>query len=165
MPDAIKRYYKRYYYPKISDNNMNCPMDYCIVNHRTVLNLFNCLAMNDKNGWPSGYNHLQYQAYKYAGKNFNVIEKGNTVGLITQYGEAKDIVEEMVSNPYDLAFVKQCLKKLQRYTVNVYQTDMRLKEVENRQGITRFNEDILILDEGFYTDEEGLSTELSLEIF
>ena len=54
---------------------------------------------------------------------------------------------------------------LQRYTVNVYQTDTRLKEIENRQGITRFNEDILILDEGFYTNEEGLSTELSLEIF
>lgn len=94
-----------------------------------------------------------------------MIEKGNTVGLITQYGEAKNIVEEMMSNPYDLAFVKQCLKKLQRYTVNVYQTDTRLKEIENRQGITRFNEDILILDEGFYTNEEGLSTELSLEIF
>lgn len=165
MPDAIREYYKIYYYEKINDNNINCPMDYCIVNHRTVLNLFNCLAMNDKNGWPSGYSRFQYQAYKYAGKNFNVIEKGNTVGLITQYGEAKGIVEEMMSNPYDLAFVKQCLKKLQRYTVNVYQTDTRLKEIENRQGITRFNEDILILDEGFYTNEEGLSTELSLEIF
>ena len=83
----------------------------------------------------------------------------------TRYCAAKDIVEEMISNPYDLAFVKQCLKKLQRYTVNVYQTDTRLKEIENRQGITRFNDDILILDEGFYTNEEGLSTELSLEIF
>ena len=162
MPEAIRKYYERYYYPKMSNNNMNCPMDYCLKNHQSVKDLFHYLSSNRR---PSGYAYLQCQAYKYAGKNFSVIEKGNTVGLITQYGEAKDIVEEMMSNPYDLAFVKQCLKKLQRYTVNVYQTDTRLKEIENRQGITRFNDDILILDEGFYTNEEGLSTELSLEIF
>lgn len=162
MPEAIRRYYERFYYPKMSDNNVNCPMDYYLKNHQLVKDLFCCLSTNRR---PSGYAYLQSQAYKYAGKNFSVIENGNTVGLITQYGEAKNIVEQMMSNPYDLTFVKQCLKKLQRYTVNVYQTDMRLKEIENRQGITRFNEDILILDEGFYTNEAGLSTELSLEIF
>lgn len=71
----------------------------------------------------------------------------------------------MLNNSGDLDFVKKCLKKLQRYTVNVYQRDVRLEELENHHGIIQFDEDILILDKGFYTKEKGLSTELSLEVF
>lgn len=162
MPDAINKYYDIYYYGKMHEKNLNCPMDYCLNNNLATKTLFEFLSTNRR---PTGYRYLLSQAFKYAGKKFNVIERGNTVGLITQYGAAEDIVEKMLNNSGDLDFVKKCLKKLQRYTVNVYQRDIRLKELEDRHGIIQFDEDILILDKGFYTKEEGLSTELSLEVF
>lgn len=162
MPDAINKYYDIYYYEKMHEKNLNCPMDYCLNNNLATKTLFEFLSTNRR---PTGYRYLLSQAFKYAGKNFNVIERGNTVGLITQYGEAEGIVEKMLNNSGDLDFVKKCLKKLQRYTVNVYQRDMRLEELENHHGIIQFDEDILILDKGFYTKEKGLSTELSLEVF
>lgn len=162
MPDAINKYYDIYYYEKMHEKNLNCPMDYCLNNNLATKTLFEFLSTNRR---PTGYRYLLSQAFKYAGKNFNVIERGNTVGLITQYGEAEGIVEKMLNNSGDLDFVKKCLKKLQRYTVNVYQRDVRLEELENHHGIIQFDEDILILDKGFYTKEKGLSTELSLEVF
>ncbi|WP_432268856.1 CRISPR-associated helicase Cas3' [Catenibacterium mitsuokai] len=161
MPDAINKYYDIYYYGIMHEKNINCPMDYCLNNNLATKTLFEFLSTNRR---PTGYRYLLSQAFKYAGKNFNVIERGNTVGLITQYGEAEGIVEKMLKNSGDLDFVKKCLKKLQRYTVNVYQRDVRLEELENHHGIIQFDEDILILDKGFYT-KEGLSTELSLEVF
>ena len=162
MPDAINKYYDIYYYGIMHEKNLNCPMDYCLNNNLATKTLFEFLSTNRR---PTGYRYLLSQAFKYAGKNFNVIERGNTVGLITQYGEAEGIVEKMLKNSGDLDFVKKCLKKLQRYTVNVYQRDVRLEELENHHGIIQFDEDILILDKGFYTKEKGLSTELSLEVF
>ena len=162
MPDAINKYYDIYYYGIMHEKNINCPMDYCLNNNLATKTLFEFLSTNRR---PTGYRYLLSQAFKYAGKNFNVIERGNTVGLITQYGEAEGIVEKMLKNSGDLDFVKKCLKKLQRYTVNVYQRDVRLEELENHHGIIQFDEDILILDKGFYTKEKGLSTELSLEVF
>lgn len=162
MPDAINKYYDIYYYGIMHEKNLNCPMDYCLNNNLATKTLFEFLSTNRR---PTGYSYLLSQAFKYAGKNFNVIERGNTVGLITQYGEAEGIVEKMLKNSGDLDFVKKCLKKLQRYTVNVYQRDVRLEELENHHGIIQFDEDILILDKGFYTKEKGLSTELSLEVF
>lgn len=162
MPDAINKYYDIYYYGIMHEKNLNCPMDYCLNNNLATKTLFEFLSTNRR---PTGYRYLLSQAFKYAGKNFNVIERGNTVGLITQYGEAEGIVEKMLKNSGDLDFVKKCLKKLQRYTVNVYQRDVRLEELENHYGIIQFDEDILILDKGFYTKEKGLSTELSLEVF
>lgn len=162
MPDAINKYYDIYYYGIMHEKNLNCPMDYCLNNNLATKTLFEFLSTNRR---PTGYRYLLSQAFKYAGKNFNVIERGNTVGLITQYGEAEGIVEKMLKNSGDLDFVKKCLKKLQRYTVTVYQRDVRLEELENHHGIIQFDEDILILDKGFYTKEKGLSTELSLEVF
>lgn len=162
MPDAINKYYDIYYYGIMHEKNLNCPMDYCLNNNLATKTLFEFLSTNRR---PTGYRYLLSQAFKYAGKNFNVIERGNTVGLITQYGEAEGIVEKMLKNSGDLDFVKKCLKKLQRYTVNVYQRDVRLEELENHHGIIQFDEDILILNKGFYTKEKGLSTELSLEVF
>lgn len=153
MPDAINKYYDIYYYGIMHEKNLNCPMDYCLNNNLATKTLFEFLSTNRR---PTGYRYLLSQAFKYAGKNFNVIERGNTVGLITQYGEAEGIVEKMLKNSGDLDFVKKCLKKLQRYTVNVYQRDVRLEELENHHGIIQFDEDILILDKGFYTKENWI---------
>lgn len=153
MPDAINKYYDIYYYGIMHEKNLNCPMDYCLNNNLATKTLFEFLSTNRRS---TGYRYLLSQAFKYAGKNFNVIERGNTVGLITQYGEAEGIVEKMLKNSGDLDFVKKCLKKLQRYTVNVYQRDVRLEELENHHGIIQFDEDILILDKGFYTKENWI---------
>ena len=153
MPDAINKYYDIYYYGIMHEKNLNCPMDYCLNNNLATKTLFEFLSTNRR---PTGYRYLLSQAFKYAGKNFNVIERGNTVGLITQYGEAEGIVEKMLKNSGDLDFVKKCLKKLQGYTVNVYQRDVRLEELENHHGIIQFDEDILILDKGFYTKENWI---------
>lgn len=46
MPEAIRKYYERYYYSKMSNNNMNCPMDYCLKNHQSVKDLFHYLSSN-----------------------------------------------------------------------------------------------------------------------
>lgn len=162
LPEATEKYYQRYYYPKMSEKYQNKPMDYCVGNTHFVKDLFHYLSINRS---IPNYKYTLHQAFKYAGKKFGVIDKGNTIGLITQYGNAIPIVEEMKENPYDISLVKKCLKKLQRYTINVYQTDTRFRELMERNAITRFDDDILILDEGYYTEDEGLTTELPLEVF
>jgi CRISPR-associated helicase Cas3/CRISPR-associated endonuclease Cas3-HD len=105
------------------------------------------------------------QAFQYAGKYFEVI--GNeTIGIIAPYKEAKQIIET-IRNSYDTKSIMENLKKLQPYTINVYEHDKVIDEADKRNGIDTSVLDgrILILEEGFYDEHEGVKATLQLEIF
>lgn len=58
------------------------------------------------------------------------------------------------------------LRELQRFTINVYLNDSLVKELDSRGAIDRsvLNGKVLILRDGFYSQEIGLTDELALNI-
>lgn len=94
--------------------------------------------------------------------------KDDSIGVLVPYGEGVDIIadleERLVDTPYprgqDLVEIKQILKSLQPFTVNLRKYDSRL------QAIRYYLEGkVLILQEEYYDDEKlGLKKEANLPI-
>ncbi|MEG1603703.1 MAG: hypothetical protein RR340_08835, partial [Cloacibacillus sp.] len=104
------------------------------------------------------------------GNLFNVIE-APTKGVIVQYGEGKELVDQLTVNT-DSAEVKELLHRSQRFSVNVYpyQLDALVKSggVYKQSICGASGAEVWILAAEFYSDEFGLSTEqvgkLKLEV-
>lgn len=103
------------------------------------------------------------QSFKRAGQKMDLI-KDESIGVLVSYGDAADqltILEEKLSeNPYpvgqELLEIKQELKQLQPYTVNLREHDERLKATR-----ACLNGQIFILQEEYYDDVAGIKKDTS----
>ena len=128
-------------------------------------NMGDYLAYSDRIGRRSPL--MFHQAFKRAGRMFEVIGS-DTVGLIVPYGEAILKIDELrhLSEEGQLSAIHVKLRELQRFTINVYLNDSLVKELDSRGAIDRsvLNGKVLILRDGFYSHEIGLTDELALNI-
>jgi CRISPR-associated endonuclease/helicase Cas3 len=155
--EAIDNYYGKYF------NSVKDNMNYSIKSLND--NMFDLLAVNTKHregyftNTGESYNRTMAQSYKTAGDNFEVIGK-NTVGLIVHYNENdKDI--EILEKSKDFNEIKKALKSLQRYTVNLYDSDKVLKGLIERHAITQLLDGAVnIVDKNYYDENFGVHTEL-----
>ena len=151
-PQAIKRYYKYYFYAREME------MSYNIVGLNAKL--YDLLSVNTK-GTDAfivrNDTKPQYpikQAFKTAGEHFFVIDN-ITTGVIVPYGEGKDLITKINGN-CSLGQLKAYIKEAQQYSVNLYENDVR--EIGN--GISPLkNGGILALREEFYDDDLGVTSE------
>ncbi|MDR2889464.1 MAG: CRISPR-associated helicase Cas3' [Lachnospiraceae bacterium] len=111
------------------------------------------------------------QAYRKAGDLFKVIGD-NTIGLIVPYGEAKELIAVLRSadvnneNAIRNKALKTALKKLQRFTINVFREDRNFKNICYNGGITMlFDNSVFIIDDDHYDEEVGLSDQLKFKAF
>ncbi len=157
--EAIDEYYEKYF-------NSRCEEMKYIINDPVNTNLFSLLSDNKsikairktKNGT------LTAQSYKLAGNIFEVIDS-NTIGIVVPYGEGKEKIEKLM-NTQDISVIKELLKELQRYTVNLYRSDRYINELKGRNAlISCFDNSVYILSPGFYNEDKGLSGELENYIF
>lgn len=150
LAKGAERYYETYFFKRKDE------MDYQIDG---PVNMYNILSEYRGDMLPCIINQ-----YKKAGKSFNPIGS-DTVGIIVPYGEGADKLAKFI-NTNDMYEKKKLLKELQRYTVNVYRTDKRLKELINKNAVILYKDrSIYVLSEGFYDNKSGVKTELEDLIF
>ncbi|MEG1825330.1 MAG: CRISPR-associated helicase Cas3', partial [Cloacibacillus sp.] len=160
--ENISRYFRYYFYARHEE------MRYNVNTADRDDNLFNLLSLNAKTKTPPA--RKLRQAFATAGNLFNVIE-APTKGVIVQYGEGKELVDQLTVNT-DSAEVKKLLHRSQRFSVNVYpyQLDALVKSggVYKQSICGASGAEVWILAAEFYSDEFGLSTEqvgkLKLEV-
>ncbi len=154
--EAMAFYYKQYFFSRKDE------MLYPIREENDTV--YNLLAKNDKNR-PVSYPYPMSQAFRRAGEYFQVIEEKDTVSLIVPYKSAKEYIQQLRSAETTNE-VKSILKKLQRYTVNVYREDKKLNILIGRRAVdcSLLDGNVCIVDKAFY-DDNGLKENLELLTF
>lgn len=164
MKEAIDRYYKLYFFGRQNE------MDYDVKGIKG--NLYDLLSRNQKSmqthlgKFGNQFPYPLAQAFKEAGRQFEVIDNQEMVSLIVPYNEGRTSIS-ILKNSNNFNEIKQELRKLQRYTVNLFMNDRKLKELIACHAIDHsvLNGAVYILDEGFYNEEEGISTKLEQLMF
>lgn len=162
-PKAMDMFYEIYFFKRMNE------MNYTIKEKNTTI--YDLLSTNPigTKAYKERNNKLVpiqlKQAFKSAGENFQVIEN-NTVGLLVPYRDGKESIE-IIKNSFNKKDIFRELKKMQRYTVNVYATDTVLKKLIARNAVddSVLDGQILILREGFYDEKVGVCNGLEDLIF
>lgn len=90
--------------------------------------------------------------FEKTSKDYKLIEESETL-IIPYDKKAEDLINELKYSDYP----NSCLRKLQRYSISIYKN--KLKEIEDRGGLTIINNKINILStkDGFYDEATGLN--------
>lgn len=103
--------------------------------------------------------------FRTASDNFKLIDDSMQRAIIVRYGKSEDLLEEVKRNAGNPAFLKLLLRKLQRYSVNVYTNDFnRLLErksiVEVLPGVFALTTSMeYSIDTGLQVDENSADPE------
>ncbi|MEK6748590.1 MAG: CRISPR-associated helicase Cas3' [Pseudomonadota bacterium] len=157
-PEKIKRYFQYYFYDRANE------MDYPLSAKQASRNdsLLNLLCGNQFN---PAYQYrfpklpLLQQSFMTAGNAFKAID-APTHSVIVQYGDGKHLVTELcaIAKEFDAHRYYALLRKAQKYSVNIFPNVWNALKDENAlyeiQG-----EGVYFLDERYYSDDFGLSTE------
>jgi CRISPR-associated endonuclease/helicase Cas3 len=151
-PDVMDLYFSYYFYKRADE------MDYPVKADQAARNdsLLSLLSNNSLNIMSTKPLQLR-QSFKSAGKIFAAID-APTEGVIVPYGEGKEIIAALCAGP-EPAIAYKLLKRAQKYSVNVFPNVwQKLKE---KQAVIPIQEGeaIYYLDERYYSDAFGLSTE------
>lgn len=160
-PTTIQNYFKKYY-----DEHFDEQLKYSIAwKEATVLDLLSdnsvCCA-EYKRITGKNYQNPFKQSFETAWKEFGVIEK-STFGIIVPYKEGSNLIGRLDAlEKYDenyFAELKSILKDAQQFSVNVYSSKLKelLREDLIREVIP--DSELYVLNDGFYSDEFGLSME------
>lgn len=154
-PKALDLYYKHYYFRRKED------MDYP-VNGDTLF----CLLSDNKTNISrqitqekNEMNALLPQAFKKAGTLFEVIGS-NTVGVIVPYKDGKRIINLLNGN-CEIGDIKRLLREAQLYTVNMY-SGAQFRLIESHAIFELQKGGILAINEGYYSEEYGITKEQQL---
>ncbi|ESR08724.1 RNA helicase, partial [Streptococcus iniae IUSA1] len=143
------------FFNKYYDDNKQL-MDYPLKDGQTV---YNYLSLNQFAG--SRFSGQLKQSFKTAGNEMKLIDD-NSISVIVSYGEGKkqiaELEEILAENPYpnheQLFDIKNRLKQLQLYTVNIRQGHELLQASRSY-----LEGQILMLQEEYYDEKIGLKKE------
>ena len=120
--------------------------------------------MQDVKNTEGPYKHILCQSFKSAGKEFSVIDQQEMVSLVVPYQESSCYLDE-IERTDNYEVINANLKKLQRYTINLFANDQMLKKLLERHAISFIeNAGIYVVDSGFYNDH-GITDELQTIVF
>lgn len=160
--DASIQYYYQALYRDMEDEEQDC----YIREQRTTL--FDLMAANEKyanEGCENVDSFFLRQAFKTAGQYFSVFDE-NTTDVLIPYGKGKQLVEELCTERcrFDLSHRASVLKEMSNYTVSVYQ--YQKKQLEKNHALISVCDDcVLVLADGFYDDEVGLTMSSDSQMF
>jgi CRISPR-associated endonuclease/helicase Cas3 len=153
-PKAMERYYKYYFYDRRVEMNYVLPRPN---NDKTIYDLLssNNAAENafaERNGLHPSL--PLRQAFKTAGDSFEAIDQ-NTRGVLVPFEEGRELIT-LINGRHSLSEMKAYLNKVQQYSVNLYDTD--IKKLEREGGIFGLmGNAVLALREGFYRNDLGVT--------
>jgi CRISPR-associated endonuclease/helicase Cas3 len=154
-PENMARYFKYYFYDRADE------MVYPLTEKQagrtdTLLSLLSNNKLNIHREEP-----LQLrQSFMTAGNAFKAID-APTQSVIVPYEQGKHLITELcgLSTAFNAASYYACLKKAQKFSVNVFPNVWR--KLQNQNAIIEIHsgEGVYYLDERYYSQEFGLSTE------
>lgn len=152
MPRWMDDYYKKVYGQET--DKMNFPIDKMDTSIMELLS----------EGFPCAESRrFMKQAYKTAGQAYRVIDD-NSFGVIVPYKKGRNLLTA-IQESSDLSDIKDCIRRAQRYTVNV-----RENQLKNFDGLIQpVSEKIpglyMVAAPGAYTKERGITAEWEPLIF
>lgn len=156
--NAMDRYFQEYYTELADDLNYFVPQ---VGKEMTTL-LMEPRHMNSyrqayihKNGQKKDIPLFILNSYGTAAEHFQVIDS-MTTSVIVPYGQGKEIIAELNGN-YTLEDLRTMLKRVQQYTVNLFNYEKELL-MKNNGLVSYMDGKILALKEGAYSTEFGLDT-------
>lgn len=148
-PEAVSDYFGKLYQYEKDKLSYSVPINETLVNY---------LSLNTKRYEmlpnPKTCSKFESQAFKTAGKLFQVIDE-NTRDVIVPYNEeAEEIISRLENSNENISLL---LRKAQKYTVSIYiGTERKLYENHALRGISC---GAVILDKAHYNDEVGIDIE------
>ncbi len=159
-PPAILEYYKNYY----QDGEINIQMDYRLDEKGSTL--YEMLGSSKKiaQAYSDSYGKavpvVFLHMFRTAANEFKVIEE-NTRSVLVPYGGGEIIISQLISNG-TLSEKLKHLKEAQQYTVNIFEHQYwKLMDVGALAPSPV--EGLIILKDGFYDDELGVTYTKKLE--
>ena len=123
------------------------------------LTLFRLLSQNEHYSEELQSNSHYYfrQAFQLAGERFKVFEN-DTYDILVPYGEGKELIAELCSGKaeHDFQYFSELLERAKPYTVSVFA--YQKNELSSQDALIE-RSGVLILKEGWYSQELGLQTE------
>ena len=141
-----------YYYAN-NQSSMNYPLSH-------GESVFDYLSINEFQ-LRSNFKGRMKQAFKTAGQKMNLINN-ETIGVLVPYGAGIEKIfrlEELCESDYpsegEFQIIKSLLKELQSYTVNVREHDPILEATKSY-----LNGNVLVLSDGYYHENKGITIEM-----
>jgi len=160
-PSVMRQYFQYYFYDRSSE------MDYPIsakdhAPEQTLLNLLGHNSLNPNADENRRKNKLPLMRHSFmdAGKLFKAID-APTRAVVVRHGKGKELVTELcrLAKEFEPQVYYKTLKEAQQYSVNVFPNVLKKLESTGAVHETQEGEGIYFLDESYYSDEFGLSTE------
>ncbi len=154
-PEIMKRYFSYYFYARAND--MTYPLTAKQIG-RDGDSLLNLLSDNPLNiGRRPDVACLQ-QSFRTAGRLFQTID-APTKSVIVPYDQGREIISGLCAS-FEPAKAYNLLRKAQQYSVNVFPNIWEKLWKADAVIPVQAGEDIWYLNEQFYSDDFGLSTEI-----
>lgn len=162
ISDFSKEFFERYY---INSEN---EMYYWKESKKGRVRLFDLLSANEEYELEIDSHVALTQSFDQAGQLFELISN-DTRGVIVYYKDSRrmiNLLEEMINRYHytydskDLKSIKDLLRKLQPYTVNVYNMNIIKDSI-----ISLLDGEILVLYEGNYDQKIGLVANENIDSF
>lgn len=154
--EIMAAFYRQYFAGK--DRQMDYP-----VNQDTVYEMLcgnNCGKQNYKYRTGSDFSHYTAHSFHTADESFSVIDQ-NTKSVVVMFGEAEKLTEEYRNQPVKIITKEKIkiLKKLQKYSVSLY--EWQLKRLAEQNALYFLDEDtgIMLLSSLYYSLETGVVLE------
>jgi len=154
-PENMALYFKYYFYDRADE--MAYPLNEKQVGRTDTL--LNLLSDNKTNIGANTPLHLK-QSFMTAGSAFKAID-APTQSVIVPYQQGKQLITELcgIAKEFDAGSYYACLKQAQKFSVNVFPNVWK-KLLEQRAVYEiQPGEDVYCLDERYYSEAFGLSTE------
>lgn len=154
-PDVMALYFNYYFYERADQ------MDYPLTEKQAgrTDTLLSLLGENKTNIGAGNALHLK-QAFMTAGNAFKAID-APTQSVIVPYGQGKELIIELcgLTKKFEVTRYYACLKQAQKFSVNVFPNVWR--KLREQQAVYEIHpgEGVYCLDERYYSQEFGLSSE------
>lgn len=155
QPEVMHQYFQYYFFERSCE--MSYPLKASGVEGSN--DLLNLLSLNARN--PNGDVRLTlHHAFMTAGKAFKAID-APTQSLLVPYREGKTLITELctINKQFDAQPYYQLLRKLQKYSVNLFPNVWQKLQQQNAIYEISEGEGIFYLDERFYSEDFGVCTQ------
>ncbi|MDD2269400.1 MAG: CRISPR-associated helicase Cas3' [Eubacteriales bacterium] len=154
---VMAEYYQRFFAPKDSQ------MDYPVKDGGTIYSMLsgnNSGKKNYTNRTGKQFTHLISHAFLSADTNFNMIEN-NTKSVVVTYGESEKLLDEYRTLPAEILTKEKIriLKKLQKYSVSLYEWQLKKLAEQNAIYVLDAETGIIILGSNYYSQATGVVLE------
>ncbi|MCD8106656.1 MAG: CRISPR-associated helicase Cas3' [Oscillospiraceae bacterium] len=143
--EAISEYYRKYYGKENAGYQ-----DFAVEVGVTKTYIYSLLSSKP-------HKYILTQSFKTAGSLFRVFDDEG-IDVIVPYGGNESLIEELYKcGEYDIARVRELLRKLKPYTVSLFR--WQFDRISEQGGITTTPSGVNILGKNWYDDELGVVTD------